>query len=182
MHWFYPVESVCTVSIVCVFVSISTVWVISRLPESYWAKSSALRFIVHRALRPKESNSYLLIILLEEGNAPCFRISMTEQTLALTAVLKYWIAVSTELSWRGHCHANGFLRTLCACTHQLPAPWMKEKSSLAVRLFWRTGAGGQRFNAGCVYCYCWVLCMGLFSALHLLNYVVFSRKQIVHSL
>lgn len=87
MHWFYPAESVCTVSIVCVFVSISTVWVISRLPESYWAKSSALRFIAHRALCPKESNSYLLIILLEEGNVPCFSTSTTEQTLPLTAVL-----------------------------------------------------------------------------------------------
>ncbi len=96
MHWFYPAESVCTVSIVCVFVSISIVWVISRLPESYWAKSSALSFIAHRALCPKESNSYLLIILLEEGNAPCFSISKTEQTLALTSVLKYCVC---RLDW-----------------------------------------------------------------------------------
>ncbi len=175
MHWFYPAACVCTVSIVCVFVSISIVWVISRLPESYWAKSSALSFIAHRALCPKESNSYLLIILLEEGNAPCFSISKTEQTLALTSVLKYCVCrLDLSSAWED---ANGFLHKLCACTHQLPALWMKEKSSLAIRLFWRTTAGGQRFNAGCVYCYCWGLCMGLLSALHLLNYVVLSRKD-----
>jgi len=44
--------------------------------------SHALGFIV---LRLKESNSYLLIILLEEGNSLCFSISNVEQSLALVA-------------------------------------------------------------------------------------------------